>query len=280
MSQSNRKLHNHKLPNYKIPVSVFIITLNEEERVATAIRSVIDWVDEVIVVDSGSTDRTVAVAEAAGARVHYNAWPGYGEQKRHGEDLCRNDWLLNIDADEEITSALRDEIIALFTPLPDTDICRLEILDVFPHESGPNRGAYGYWQYRLYNRNKGRFSDSSVHDTVRPLPDARIHVLKGKVNHRSVKSIEFAVEKMNRISSMQRDDMLERKRHMPTWRLLTEFPMAFFKGYFIRRHFQYGLWGLVLSHNYAYSRFLRVAKMYEAELNAKAGNGTNKDTQS
>ena len=254
-------------PNRKLPVSAFIITLNEEDRIGTAVRSVVDWVDEVIVVDSGSTDRTCAVATAAGAKVSHNDWPGFGEQKRHAEDLCRNDWLLNIDADEEITAALRDEIVALFDPLPDTDICKFEILDIFPHEREAKSWAYGYWQYRLYDRNKGRFSDSSVHDTVRPLPDARIRTLKGKVNHRSVRSISFAVDKMNRISGMQRDDMLARGRKIPKWRLMTEFPFAFLKGYFIRQQCRYGFWGLVLAHNYAYSRFLRIAKMYEAQLN-------------
>ncbi len=250
----------------KLPLSVFIISLNEEDRIAQSIRSVIDWVDEVIVVDSGSTDRTIELAEDLGAKVVHHDWPGYGEQKRFGEDLCRNDWLLNIDADEEITPALRDEIIALFKPFPDTDICKLEILDIYPHLDDAKIWAYGYWQYRLYDRKKGRFSTSTVHDTVRPHPDARLHILKGKVNHRSFKTIEFAVDKMNRISSMQRDDMLGRKRKIPAWRLVTEFPFAFCKGYFLRKHCLYGYWGFVLAYNYAFSRHLRIAKMYEAQL--------------
>ena len=256
----------------QLPLSAFIITLNEEERIETAIRSLIGWVDEIIVVDSGSTDRTRELAESCGARVLHHDWPGYGKQKRFGEDQCRNDWIINIDADEEITPALRDEIIALFDPLPNTDICKLEILDVFPHESEAKSWAYGYWQYRLYNRTKGRFSESSVHDTVRPLPEARLHILKGKVSHRSIKSLHFAVEKMNRISDMQRDDMIARGREIPSWRLLTEFPMAFFKGYFLRKQCLYGLWGVVLAYEYAFSRHLRVAKMYEAQLNDRATN--------
>ena len=249
-----------------LPLSVFIITLNEEDRIEQAIRSVMDWVDEVVVVDSGSTDRTIEICENLGAKVVHHDWPGYGAQKRYGEDLCRNQWLLNIDADEEITESLRDEIIALFDPEPDTDICKLEILDIYPHLKEAKSWAYGYWQYRLYNRNMGRFSSSSVHDTVRPLPEARIHTLEGKVNHRSFKDIAFAVDKMNRISGMQRDDMLERGRKIPSWRLITEFPFAFLKAYFIRKHCLYGLWGVVLANNYAFSRFLRVAKMYEAQL--------------
>ena len=261
----------------RLPLSVFMITLNEEDRITQSIQSVVDWVDEVIVVDSGSTDRTVELAEDLGAKVVHHDWSGYGAQKRYGEDLCRNDWLLNIDADEEITSDLRDEIIALFDPLPKTDICKLEIVDIYPHLGEAKSWAYGYWQYRLYNRTKGRFSSSSVHDTVRPDPAADILILKGKVNHRSFKDIDFAVRKMNRISSMQRDDMLERQRGIPAWRLVTEFPFAFFKGYFLRKHCLYGLWGFVLAYNYAFSRFLRVAKMYEADLTKKAKSNDGSD---
>ncbi len=87
----------------RLPLSVFIIARDEADRIARPIESVIGWVDEVIVIDSGSTDETVAVAEQLGARVIRNDWPGYGPQKRFGEDQCRNDWLLNLDADEEVT---------------------------------------------------------------------------------------------------------------------------------------------------------------------------------
>ncbi|WP_090073136.1 glycosyltransferase family 2 protein [Cohaesibacter marisflavi] len=258
MQNSNDKI--------SLPVSAFIITLNEEDRIEKAILSVIDWVDEVIVVDSGSTDNTTALAEALGAKVHFNAWPGYGRQKRFGEDLCRNDWLLNIDADEEVTPELRDKICSIFKIGPDVDIYKIEILDVFAHEDKPKKWAYGYWQYRLYNRNKGRFSESTVHDTVRPEKDATIKKLDEKIAHYSIRSVQWAVEKMNRYSDMQRDDIVAKGRHISRWRLVYEFPLSFLKSYILRRSYRYGFWGLVLAHNYAFSRFLRIAKIYEHQL--------------
>jgi len=91
---------NRKKPR---PISVYIVAKNEADRIGRAVRSVVQWVDEVIVVDSGSEDATVLVASEAGARVLYHAWPGYGPQKRFGEDQCRNEWLLNLDADEEVS---------------------------------------------------------------------------------------------------------------------------------------------------------------------------------
>ncbi len=250
----------------RLPVSAFIITKNEEDRILLAINSVKDWVDEVIVVDSGSKDRTVTLAEEAGAKVIFNEWDGYGKQKRFAENQCRNTWLLNIDADEAITPKLAEEIKALFAPEPSKDIYKIHIVDVFPHEKTARRWAYGYWQYRLYNKEKGRFSASPVHDTVRPYEGARIAKLKGKVDHRSQRSIQFTVEKFNRYSDMQVQDMIVRGRHISPLRLLTEFPVAFVKSYFIRRSFIYGWWGLIIAYNYAFARFIRVAKYYESKI--------------
>src|SRR5918998_2158533 len=97
-----------------LPVSVFIIAKNEADRIGDTIRAVRDLTDDLIVVDSGSTDGTQAVAETLGARVIHNAWPGYGPQKRFAEELCRHPWLLNLDADEVVPPDLAAEIRGLF----------------------------------------------------------------------------------------------------------------------------------------------------------------------
>jgi glycosyltransferase involved in cell wall biosynthesis len=252
-------------PAARIAVSAFIITLNEEDRIEDAIRSV-SWADEVIVVDSGSTDATVERAKALGAKIFFRAWTGYGEQKRFAEDQCRHDWLINLDADERVTPALRDEILALWRAGPSADIYKVRILDVFPHEREPAPWAFGQWQYRFYDRRKGRFSASTVHDTVRPLPEARLARLKGRMAHPSQRSIRWAVEKMNRYSDAQVADMVARGKRISPVRLLTEFPLSFLKSYLLRGNFRYGRWGVINSTNYAYSRFLRIAKLQELKL--------------
>ncbi|MEP4032749.1 glycosyltransferase family 2 protein [Roseibium polysiphoniae] len=251
-----------------LPISVFIIAKDEADRIGRTIKSVRDWANEVIVIDSGSNDGTVSVAEQLGARVLKNAWPGYGPQKRFGEDQCRNDWLLNLDADEEVTAELADELHRMFADdsYLAADGWRIMIRDVYAHEDGPATWAYGYDQIRLYDRRKGRFSSSTVHDTVRPEPDAVIKSMKGIISHRSIRSLDFQVGKYNRYSNMQVADLRARGRKLPKRRLLTEFPAAFLKAYFIRRYRRYGWWGLILSVNYAHARFLRVAKAYEADL--------------
>ncbi|MEJ8473656.1 glycosyltransferase family 2 protein [Roseibium algae] len=257
-----------------LPVSVFIIAKDEADRIGQTILSVSDWVDEVIVVDSGSTDGTVAVAEKHGAKVMHNDWQGYGPQKRFAEDLCRNTWLLNLDADEEVTPALREELQGMFKDeqYKQADCWRIMIRDMFAHEAAPASWAYGYHQIRLYDRRKGRFSRSTVHDTVRPEPGASIKSVQQIIAHRSIRSLDFQVGKYNRYSNMQVADLRERGRRLPKRRLLTEFPAAFLKAYFLRRYCRYGWWGLILSVNYAHARFLRVAKAIEAELMDQSGN--------
>lgn len=252
----------------RLPLSAFLISRNEADRIPQAIQSVIGWVDEVIVVDSGSSDDTIAIAESLGARVVHKDWQGYGPQKRFGEDQCRNDWLLNLDCDEEITPELATEIQKRFNTGSHTDAdgWRIMIRDMFAHEDRPAAWAYGYHQIRLYDRRKGRFSSSTVHDTVRPQEGATIADLNGIMAHRSDRSLAFQVAKANRYSDMQVADMRQRGRRISRLRLLTEFPVCFFKGYFLRRYRKYGWWGFIVAVNFAHGRFLRVAKVYEAEL--------------
>ena len=105
----------HQKNNYIIPISVFIICKNEEDRIGASIKSVTGWTDEIIVVDSGSTDKTVEIAQKAGAtKVVFNEWKGYGPQKNFAQGLCKNHWVFNLDADEEVTDSLKEEIIDLF----------------------------------------------------------------------------------------------------------------------------------------------------------------------
>lgn len=257
------------MANAAISLSVFIIAKDEADRIGEAIASVVSLCDEVIVVDSGSLDDTVTVAKDAGAHVVHQDFLGYGPQKRFAEKLCKNDWVLNIDADEPLTKAAQDEIRSLCESGAVTQhACwRIPIKTVYPHEKEPAPWAFNYNQIRLYDRRKSGFKASMVHDAVLPGEGVSVGQLVGAIAHRSHRDINFQVEKFNRYAEMQVSDLMSRGRRLPRWRLITEFPLAFLKAYFLRRHFLYGFWGLSLSISYAYSRFLRVAKLHEAELN-------------
>lgn len=247
----------------KLPISVIIITLNEADRIEAAIRSVIDWVDEVVLIDSGSQDNTVELAAQSGARVMFNAWPGYGQQKRFAEEQARNDWLLNLDADERITEPLRHEIAEHFTqPQMLADGYQIAIHDIiYPTEElNPNTP---YKPVRLYRKSKGRYSESPVHDRVIMQPDTQIEKLRGKIAHESIRSFSHRVEKMNAYSDAQVQDMVAKGRKPSVARILLEFWLSFIKRYFFKGYWRKGLIGYVYAVNYAYSRFLRQIKLYE-----------------
>ncbi|MEZ5691606.1 MAG: glycosyltransferase family 2 protein [Rickettsiales bacterium] len=248
-----------------LPISVFIITKNESDRIATAINSVIDWANEVVVIDSGSTDDTVSVASFIGARVLYNEWEGYGKQKRFAEEECENNWLLNIDADEEITPELAEEIKKIFASgEPDADAFIIDVRDLLPNEIKLAPLAHTNRCLRLYRFDKGRFSKSPVHDSVIMNKGCKIKNLKNPILHRSFRSISHAIEKMNSYSDMQAKELAAGKgMSLPRLRLVFEFSAAFVKSYFLRLYILRGVKGIIHANIYAFGRVMRIAKYIE-----------------
>jgi glycosyltransferase involved in cell wall biosynthesis len=215
----------------RLPISCFIIAKNEADRIGRAIRAVADWVDEVVVVDSGSTDGTQKLAEEAGGRVIFHDWPGFGQQKRFAEEQCRNDWLINVDADEVVSAALAGEIQQLFANgNPAACAYRLTINDVYPGQSRPRLWAHDYAAVRLYDRRQCRFKDSTLHDSV-DIGSHRAVALRGDVHHFSFRTIEDLTQKV-----LARSHYNARHASLkPLWqlrfRLVFEFPLVFLKYY-------------------------------------------------
>ena len=245
--------------------SVFIIARDEADRIGATIRAVRDLTDDLVVVDSGSRDGTVAVARDLGARVLHRDWDGYGPQKRFAEEQCRHDWMLNIDADEVVSPDLGRELRRLFEGPggPTRDGYRIGIAEIFPGEARPHPLAYTLWPVRLYRRSRGRYSPSPVHDRVDMAPGASVARLRGILHHFSVRSLGDQIAKLNRYSDQQAADLETRRVRIPTWRVFVEFPAAFFKAYLGRRHAVRGTYGFLTAMNYAVSRHLRMAKHYE-----------------
>ncbi len=255
----------------RLPISVFIIAKNEADRIRLTIDSVHDWVDEVIVVDSGSEDETVALSERLGARVVFNAWQGYGPQKVFSEGLCRNNWLLNLDADEEISPELGAEIRALFASGEPSDVAyTLPILPLYPFQMDGHRWTAFHHPVRLYRRDHAGFKDSAVHDSV-VVRAGRVGHLHGMVIHRSFRSLTHHVDKANEVSSLRARDLFDKGRNPSGLSLLLVPLFAFLKSYLLRREFVNGLDGVVVSHMYAFQRFIRLAKTRELHRLARKG---------
>jgi hypothetical protein len=196
--------------------------------------------------------------------VLHRGWEGYGPQKRFGEEQSRHTWLLNLDADEVVPPRLAAEIRRVFAKgEPNRDAYRLGIAEIFPGEGAPHPWSYTLWPVRLYRKDRGRYSASPVHDRVDLNPGVRVGRLRPAIHHFSVRSLGAQVEKLNRYSDQQADDLEARGVSIPTWRVFVEFPAAFVKAYIGRRHFVRGTYGFLTAMNYAISRHLRMAKHYE-----------------
>jgi len=247
----------------KLPLSVFIIARNEADRIPTAIASVCDWVDEVIVIDSGSDDATVAVSQQMGAKTLFRAWSGYGEQKVFGEAQCRHDWVLNIDADEEVSPELRAEIMALFEAGgPERAAYSVPILPLYNFQERAHPWTVHHHPLRLYRKSCAGFSASPVHDSVQ-LHTGKIGRLRAMLWHRSFRSLSHHLDKVNFYSSAQAEDLFQKHRNPSLLAILLVAPLAFLKSYILRREFMNGTDGIVISYMYAFQRFIRLAKARE-----------------
>lgn len=258
----------------KLPISVFIITRNEEARIERTIEAVKDWVVEVVVVDSGSTDGTVKLSRSLGANTYHRDWTGYGAQKRFAEDQCSQDWWFNLDADEVVTPAFRKELEALFADgEPEPCAFKVKIHYVYPGDDKPRPFANDYNVERLYHKSVGRYRDHPVFDRVVLEEGASVLQLNNPIAHFAIESWQHMLEKTNTSSSHN----LEKLTRKPTWvlklRLVTGFPLNFLRNYIFRRHIFGGSKGFVFSLNTAFSRTMRIAKALELQSRGKIEKG-------
>ena len=249
------------------PISVFIITKNEEDRILDVINAVKTIADEILVIDSGSSDKTCEIATRAGAKVMFNAWQGFGWQKIFGENQCRNKWILNIDADEEVSPELCDEIKTIFTKNSQENFYgfRVKIVNRFRFEKQPHKYAYFYNQLRLYNKDYAGFKNSSVHDSVELRDGAlnKVGQLKNIIFHQSFRSFSHWIEKINFYSQLQAQDSFSKGKCPSIAKTLLVSTVAFLKAYFVRRYCIYGFNGLTYSYLFAFSRFAKAIKTRE-----------------
>ncbi len=233
-----------------------IIAKNEVARIARTIRSVQGLADEVVVVDSGSTDGTQALAQSLGARVIFNPWPGYGPQKRFAEDQAAHDFILNLDADEWLSDALILELKAMkAAPHWPAHSMWLKVMLVYQNRSKAAPFAYFNPCIRLYDRRVTRFDASTVYDEVPATSD--VIWLRAPALHQSFTSMAQLMRKQLNYFEMQAKE-LKPGRAKLWWRLPLEYPTQFFKYYILRRHVFGGIDGFIVSHIEAFMRFVRL----------------------
>jgi glycosyltransferase involved in cell wall biosynthesis len=247
-------------------LSVTIITHNEAARVAAAIASVA-WADEIIVIDSGSSDRTVEIARPLATRVEVRPWPGYAEQKNYAASLASHDWILSLDADERIGDTLGSSLRAWRSRDPSAFGYRMARTSLYLGTWIRTTDWYPDYQLRLYDRRVGRWQKSRVHESVTvPGPTK---VLEGEIEHHPYASVSDHLQRMDRYTSLAALDLLDRGAKATSLGLLVHPPAALFRNYVLRRGFTQGRAGLAVSLLNSYYVLLKQVKLLELQSKAE-----------
>jgi len=251
-----------------LPISCYIITKNESRKIYDVLCSVINLVQEVILIDSGSTDETVQIAEELGVKVVFNKWQGYGKQKRFGEQLCKYEWVLNLDGDEVLSQDLASSIRNVFeTNIIDKfNFFYLRRQNIFPFGT-QSFSLSGDSVIRLYKKSVVRYPDHPTWDKIKKPTDQKVKYLDGVIYHYWMKDFEHQVAKMNRYTSSLALHSPKKSMFSLTFRLLFGFQFDFLKAYFLRHHWLNGRYGFAVAVLYAFTRFMRVVKMMEKQMN-------------
>lgn len=258
-------------PSEKLPITVTIITLNEENNLARALKSV-DWADDILVVDCGSTDKTREIAAQMGARVLENPWPGYGQQKNFAQKHARHDWVLNLDGDEEVSPELAAEIRRIVTEAAKANGSTVRAFRI-PRKTYylgrwiMHGGWYPNYVTRLADRRYARWTEPDVHERLEA--EGKAVDLESPLLHYSFSGIRDQVETNVRFSWLGYQNLRKAGKAPSLFLLLTKPVGKFVETYLIKRGFLDGIAGLIISINAAHSIFLKYAYLFEAEIETK-----------
>jgi glycosyltransferase involved in cell wall biosynthesis len=243
-----------------VTLSVIVIAKDEEASIARTLESVA-FADEVVVVDSGSTDRTVAIARGLGAKVTINAdWPGFGPQKNRALDLATGDWVLSLDADEWLTAESAEEIRRVVgANAAEVAAYRMPRRSSFCGRFLRHSGWWPDYVLRLFRRGRARFSDDMVHERV--IADGKIGTLSLPIMHETFVDLEDLVDKMNRYSTHGARQLQREGKSSSLVEAIARALWAFFRTYVLRAGFLDGREGFMLAWATAEGTYYRYAKL-------------------
>lgn len=241
-------------------LSVVIVTLNEEERIRACLESVA-WADEIVVVDSESQDKTVQVAREMTDHVLVHPWPGFAAQKNFAVAQASGEWILSLDADETVSSALRADIERVLRNHGRAAGYALPRRNVFWGAWVRHGGLYPDWQVRLFRAGRGTFGPRAVHESI--TIDGPVERLAGHLEHRSYRDVEDFLARANRYSSLAAEEWVASGRRARTSDVITRPLGRFLSMYVAKLGFLDGWRGLLLAALYAYYVAMRSAKVLE-----------------
>ena len=228
-------------PLVRQPLSVVIIAKNAATQLGACLTSA-SFADEIVLIDSGSSDRTAELAARQGARVLQQEWLGFGRQKQFAVEAARHDWVLCLDADERVSAALRASILAALAA-PTAQAYAMPRCNRFMGRWLRHGEGYPDWSLRLFHRLHARWSDDPVHERV--LTEARVARLQGDLLHDTAETLAGYLDKQNRYTSMQAEALFKAGKRAGVAQLLLSPALRFAKFYFLRLGFLDGMPGVV-----------------------------------
>jgi glycosyltransferase involved in cell wall biosynthesis len=242
-----------------LDLSVVIITQDEAENIAGALESV-RWADDIVVVDSGSSDATLEIARRYTDRVTTRAWEGYGEQKNHATGLAAHDWVLSLDADERVSPELAEEIRALMLSAPPMQGYRIPRTTWYLGRWIRSTTWYPDHQLRLYDRRAARWNTRYVHESV--TVDGRVGRLGSEIHHYTYRDLSHQLLTIDRYTTLAVKQMVSEHRRATVFDLIVQGPIAFGRNYVLKMGIRDGAPGLIVSVMNAYYVWLKFAKLW------------------
>lgn len=244
------------------PISAALITRNEESNIEEALQS-LAWTDEIVVVDSGSTDKTLEICRRYTDRIFSRTWTGFVDQKNHAAAMASHDWILSLDADERITQTLRSEIGELRRKGMESAGYRVPRLAFFMGRWIRHGDWYPDYQLRLFDRRRGRWQGGRVHESVRV--EGTPGMLRGEILHYTYRTLSDYLHRLEVYSTLAAQDYGDRGRRASMVKVLGNPMAAFAKGYLVKGGFLDGGPGLMVAVMGAISVFFKYAKLYELQ---------------
>lgn len=241
-------------------VSVCIITLNEEQNIRECLESV-RWVDEIVVIDSGSKDRTVPICEEFGARVYQQPFKGFRDQKNDALDKVSHEWILTIDADERVTDSLRDEISTLIKSSSEIDGYFIPRINFYGTKCIKHSGWHPDYVLRLWKKSKGRWIGKNVHEKAEV--NGKVGYCQGTLNHYSYRNVSDYLKRIDHYSSLSAQEKFLRGKRFSTLRLLFKPILRFLKSYLWKLGFLDGTEGVIIAVSSGYLTFMEEVKLRE-----------------
>lgn len=238
-------------------ITATIITLNEERKIVRAIES-LRCCDEILILDSGSVDRTVELAERLGARVIEGGWLGYAAQKNRVAEQASHEWILSLDADEALSEALEGEIWNVKKNGPRYDAYTMPRMAQYLGKWILHSGWYPDRKVRLYDRRKAKWVGEFVHESVKV--DGRVGHLESNILHFTCDSISEHVKTIDHYTTLAAQELASRRIKIGVSHLIFDPPWTFFKTYFIYLGFLDGVEGLILAYMASFYTFVKYAK--------------------